>query len=60
MEWFCTFNKAFLKPEFAKIGLEGLEKVAKLEGIPKNTTWRASVRGFGIIVFGVWGKNDKS
>lgn len=56
MERFYTFSKGFLKPEFAKLATEGLEKVAKLEGIPKNATWKASLRGFGIIIFAIWEK----
>jgi len=58
-EWFCTFNKGFLKPEFAKVGLEGLAKVAKLGGIPKNAMWRASVRRFNIIVFAIWTRMEE-
>ena len=52
--WYTTFDRACADPKLAKLALISLQKVAPLVGIPSNARWSASPRGFGIVIFAEW------
>ena len=56
--WYTTFDRACADPKLAKLALISLQKVASLEGIPPRARWSASPRGFGIVVFAEWARED--
>ena len=56
--WYTTFDRACADPRLAKLALISLQKVAKLAEIPSKAHWKASPRGFGIVIFAEWARED--